>query len=84
MRSHSAEIWKARKEIGEQNGYELKKIYKKYKARHDENPQEYFSGKPTNLNKSKSAYNRFHSFAKTSLTASAIIAIPFSIFSSAV
>lgn len=49
------EIWKARKEIEQENNNDLEKIYKTYKARQLKHPQEYYSGNPVKLKKLKAA-----------------------------
>ncbi len=49
------EIWKARKEIEEENQSDLGKIYAKYSERQQKNPAEYHSGKPVEIKKTKAA-----------------------------
>ena len=49
------EIRRVRKEIGKENEDNLEKIYFSYKTRQDQNPQEYYSGKPVKIQKSKAA-----------------------------
>ncbi len=49
------EIWRARKEIEEENQNDLEEIYKKYSERQQKNPSEYHSGKPIEIKKTKAA-----------------------------
>ena len=49
------EIRHARKEIEKENENDLEKIFLSYKARQEQNPLEYFSGKPVKIRKSKAA-----------------------------
>ena len=49
------EIRRARIEIEKENKNDLEKIFLSYKARQKQNPQEYFSGKPVKIRKSKAA-----------------------------
>ena len=49
------EIRRARKEIEKENENDLEKIFHSYRARQEQNPQEYFSGKPIKIRKSKVA-----------------------------
>jgi hypothetical protein len=49
------EIRQVRKEIENENENDLEKIFLSYKVRQEQNPQEYFSGKPVRIKKSKTA-----------------------------
>jgi hypothetical protein len=49
------EIRKARQEIAKENENDIEKIFQSYKKRQEHNPQEYFSGTPVKIKKSKAA-----------------------------
>jgi hypothetical protein len=49
------EIRRARKDIEKEYEGNPEKIYLAYKARRDQNPQEYFTGKPVKIKKSEAA-----------------------------
>ncbi len=49
------EIRRARKEIEKEYDRDPEKIYLSYKARQEQSPQEYFSGKPVKIRKSTAA-----------------------------
>ncbi len=49
------EIWNARKKIEEENNNDVELVFKKFKSKQDQNPQDYYSGKPTKIQKSKAA-----------------------------
>jgi hypothetical protein len=49
------EIWEARRNIEKENKNDLEVIFKTYQKRQQENPSEYFSGKPVHIQKTKAA-----------------------------
>lgn len=49
------EIRQARQEIAKENENDLEKIFQSYRNRQANNPQEYFSGTPVKIRKSKAA-----------------------------
>jgi hypothetical protein len=47
------EIWNARKKIEDEYNNDIDLIFKKFKSKQDQNPQDYYCGKPTKIQKTK-------------------------------